>query len=672
MSLRLRALRLSSRTELTNYSRTIELADGLNVIRSANTTGKSTLLNSILWALALERMVTAKATVPLPHAVTEYLIWDKERRPVVESDVTLRIENGRGEQMVIRRVIASKTRQTKLIEVWNGTVVLPSADDVPHQSFYARDPGAAQRDAGFHRRLAEFVGWTLPSVARFDGPPILLYMETLAPLFFIEQKRGWLGIHRRISNFFGIREVHQRAIEFLLDLDMLRGGERRTQVEEEYQRAISAWREAVATLTAVANAIDGRIVRPPTSPTDPVDPYTALDVIVDGGDWVDIDDLIADARDRLKQMQLDGVPTTEQHLAQSVLDLESEEQGLERLEARRADVEARLEGTALDLNAAKARSEALIADLERNKDERKLRKLGSLAQLVAVAERCPTCGQRLSGQLLANVQIMPMGVDQNIEFLEEMIGTVTAAISEARESHTRLSQELRGLDALRAESRARIRMIKRALVQDDRLPSVQVIEERMKLEALLRDWTKSARQFRAGLKALRDAQKRVVDTAAELESLKLRRASAEDEAKLTTFVRSFVAQLREYGFQSVEFDRIFLDKDYRPTVADLGDLEFELSGSDLIRAIFAYFMAMLETARTHQTNHPGFLIIDEPKQQGTEAASIAQMLRRATDAAVHGQQIIVASSEHAATLQAELGGLPFNLIDVSPWVLKPT
>ena len=53
------------------------------------------------------------------------------------------------------------------------------------------DPGAAQREAGFHRYLAEFMGWQLPRARRFDGSETMLYLETVFPLLYIEQKAGW-------------------------------------------------------------------------------------------------------------------------------------------------------------------------------------------------------------------------------------------------------------------------------------------------------------------------------------------------------------------------------------------------------------------------------------------------------------------------------------------------
>lgn len=39
------------------------------------------------------------------------------------------------------------------------------------------------------------------------------------------------------------------------------------------------------------------------------------------------------------------------------------------------------------------------------------------------------------------------------------------------------------------------------------------------------------------------------------------------------------------------------------------------SASDAIRVVWAYLLGMLEVARVKDTNHPEFLVFDEPKQQ---------------------------------------------------------
>jgi len=145
-----------------------------------------------------------------------------------------------------------------------------------------------------------------------------------------------------------------------------------------------------------------------------------------------------------------------------------------------------------------------------------------------------------------------------------------------------------------------------------------------------------------------------------------------DARKLKTFQDSFISQIKEYGLRSLADARLSFDsRTYRPSAEGMPDLEFELSGSDLIRAIWAYYVGLLETAREHETNHPGFLIVDEPKQQGAETLAIGEMLRRASAAGAAKQQVIVASSTRSSEeLRAVMADAPYTEISLDGWALS--
>jgi hypothetical protein len=75
--------------------------------------------------------------------------------------------------------------------------------------------------------------------------------------------------------------------------------------------------------------------------------------------------------------------------------------------------------------------------------------------------------------------------------------------------------------------------------------------------------------------------------------------------------------------------------------------------------------SFLETARVHTTNHPGLLILDEPRQQSTAELSFEHLLARASEAEQSGQQVIFATSEEPDTLNSLLQDIPHDLKDYS-------
>ncbi|GAA3471328.1 hypothetical protein GCM10018965_058810 [Nonomuraea roseola] len=139
------------------------------------------------------------------------------------------------------------------------------------------------------------------------------------------------------------------------------------------------------------------------------------------------------------------------------------------------------------------------------------------------------------------------------------------------------------------------------------------------------------------------------------------------DAEKVTFLESvLVDQLQKYGFNSVSPDSIEIARDtYRP-VHEGFDLGFDLSASDMIRVIWAYLIALLETSLRYDTSHPRLLIFDEPRQQETNRVSFAALLTRASVDGVAGAQIIFATSEEEATLVEMLRDLPHRLVSVPP------
>jgi hypothetical protein len=108
MSLRIRRLKLLVVTEKANYGTDIVFPDGLVFLRSENTSGKSTCLKAIVYALGLERIFGPASQPPLTPAMTSLIEDGEEELPVLESQVLLEIENARGEALTIQRQVVGE------------------------------------------------------------------------------------------------------------------------------------------------------------------------------------------------------------------------------------------------------------------------------------------------------------------------------------------------------------------------------------------------------------------------------------------------------------------------------------------------------------------------------------------------------------------------------------
>lgn len=217
MGLRIRNLLIKISTKDGPYGVRLEFPDGLTVLRAPNTSGKSTCMEAIVYALGLEGMVSFSHELPLRQAITEQINTERGLLKVLESDVFLEVENDNAERLTVRRSVVGR-RDRRLIEVWRGPALSAPNGSYDRADYFVRATGAATREAGFHSLLAKFMNWQLPVVPRYEGADVPLYLECLFPLFVIEQKKAWAVLPARFPQYLKIREVAKRALEFLSTL----------------------------------------------------------------------------------------------------------------------------------------------------------------------------------------------------------------------------------------------------------------------------------------------------------------------------------------------------------------------------------------------------------------------------------------------------------------------
>src|SRR5579863_10749190 len=247
MSFRLRQLELRVQTGEGLFGTTLKFDRGLVLLRANNSMGKSTCIQAIVYALGLEKMLGPSSSVPLPHVMTQYVEFQSREIPVLESEVLLEMENRTGEFLTIRRSIVGGNDQ-RLISAWDCPKLTDPSSVGSQNDYFVRDPGAAQSEVGFFHKLSRFLNWKLPTVHRFNGSECPLYLETIFPLFIVEQKHGWSGIQGNLPTYFGIREMAKRTLEFVLNLDAARLGEERQQIEQEEVDLKNRWKNLIELL----------------------------------------------------------------------------------------------------------------------------------------------------------------------------------------------------------------------------------------------------------------------------------------------------------------------------------------------------------------------------------------------------------------------------------------
>jgi hypothetical protein len=622
--------------------------------------GKSTAIQAIVFGLGLEAILSTSQGVPFAHVLTHSLHTGVREANVTESSVLLEFENEAGAIWTTERTIKGE-RDNHLVTVHPGPV-LTAGGNYQRQDFFVRRPGAAKNEAGFHRAFAEFIGWQLPEVETFDGNLVPLYVETIFPLMFVEQKRGWSDIQARFPTQFRIKEVSQRATEFLLKLESYDLLLKRRSLSQRSFQLEQQWKARVETGNALANGENMRVEGLPASPTTQWPPEGGVRLFVfRSGEWFDY--VAIQEADSASLLRLPAAATLDGAVLFSTQKtLEEAEEALTSLQftiGRKLDAHEQLE---LEIARINKRIADLETEMRRNKDELVLRKLGSQQNLSIADSHCPTCHQGISDSLVSDLRAEFMTVEENIAFLEEQRKMFKSVLERTTRDLARLRVELAADREEANRLRTSIRALNSTLTASEGTPSVADIESRLSLQDAVERRARVSRRLEEVQSSLATLSEEWAANQAALASLPKGILSASDAQKLSFLEQSLRAQVAEYGMSSIATDSLSINRDtYLPNHEGF-NLAFDLSASDLIRTIWAYMTGLREVAEKFETNHLGLLVFDEPKQQDAAAESLAAFLRRASLSITAHHQVVIATSEPLASLAPMLDGLTASLL----------
>lgn len=675
--IRIRDLRLRAYTSDKIFGADLPFRAGLNVVYAGNTSGKSTCLQAIIFALGLERSLGPQLDVPLPYAMRERIHQhkDEEYSPVVQSFVEVEIENRAKLVVRIRRDVVGGA-DPKLIRTW---IQEPNGQYTQQRDFFVHDPGAAQREDGFHSFLAKILGWDLPLVPRFDGSESLLYLEAIFPMLFVEQKRGWSLVQGPFPTYLRIQDITRRVMEFLLNLDAGRIRRERADIRRQMNAVQQRWNDARGALESQTSSL-ARLRGLPGTPTAEFAHAgeVRVEVLYDG-DWTPIQDALKSATNRVATLENLEVPTAEDAapaLNERLALLRSEVDDLTaQIEAIRGEYSAEHQ----EYLAVQERVTSLKTDLRRNQDAAKLRRLGSDAGVITDDNICPTCHQHVMAELLPLVSGVGMALDENIAFVRSQLEMYEAQFGNSKHRLAELSARHEAVNRDLRERQGEIRSIRQSLVQPSSSPSRAAIEELVRAQVLMARLRTEQGTVDATIDSLRSIARDWVDLVDRLRRIEGEDLTASDKRKISLFHTLIQQHLERYGFRSFQPGEIFLsDDNFRPLARtyEKGELvekeiNFEISASDAIRLKWAYYVSLLEIMEAGGTNHPGLVVFDEPGQQEIEAESLYSLMRWSAQSLASDQQLIMATSEPLEKLREALSGTDANIVSFDGFILQP-
>ncbi|MGE0051313.1 MAG: AAA family ATPase [Arcobacter sp.] len=667
--LTLKGLKINISTNDGIFGQCLLFQKGLNVIRAENTSGKTTIISSIIYALGVEAVLSAKqGNTVLKSVLKEKIDFENKTYNVLESYVLLEIENEKKEIITIKRQIIG-TQNSNLISVYFGSLITNEINQFKKKDFFLNQDGAAQRDRGFHKFLEKFMDIKLPFVPKYnDDKQIPLYIQTLIPLMFIEQVRGWSGIQATIPKIYGIEAVTNLTFEYLLNLDVMQNRLNRKEIKKELDKNKIEWNKISDYMESIAKEHNCYLESFPSITVELKKEDYPNFIFDSESKKVTSYQFLSLLREKLEECNLNTTLKIDSKELENKIDLLNKEIIILNGKLRENTIELMNEKNVL--KKYEVQISELWKSIKNYKDIRTIVKLGSDEKINLAEHKCPTCKSILEDSLQKE-NFEPMDLETNIKFLESQVDAIDILIKSSNHRIIKLNQLENEIKQIIKEKRDLLS----SFTKDANYSSViseGTIREKISLENEIRKLEYLNGILESSIENLILITSLYKENKEKLEDLPQNDFSDKDIEKINKFGEQFLELLKSYGYSSIaKIHEIQITKNNYQPFLDGFDLTLESSASDNIRIIWAYSVALLYMTHWYKTNHFGFLIFDEPEQQRMKDTSSEQLYKTLSSVKISNMQSIIATSEDEKLLLEKIKNIKCNVLELSNKAIVP-
>lgn len=584
--------------------------EGLQVISADNHFGKSLAVTSIAWCLGLEPIfgLQDNDTSRFPMAVREVIDLNGNVNVPVRSSRSI---------LILRRTDGARLRITREILGNPAEVVVeelgPDLTVARVSRLEARKWTMSDEAAGLQNFLYKWCGLPRTPVMTNRGVDSELYLENIAPLFYIDQNEGWTDLQALQVHRYGLLEISSVAVEYLLGAT--------TAIEQRFKRQTISANEArlkagAAALSSQVSALFERHGWITNTWSDhggiPAivkrwSAQTLIDSLKKEFD-VDLGEQQAALRGRvetlrafLTQGQLDpNSASAPSDASQSVVELK--DQRHKRREELR--VLRRQHSDQLDLIAS------IEHRLHSARDVLRLKKEG-IGRIEIV--ECPTCHRSIDPSTFQLTAQSTESVEAHIAALERDRILVRDNMTSSEAQIIRLSADLSGVEGRLREAERALGTVNQA-IGASREQLAKTASDLATAETEIERVAETARELLGLQTQINDW----ITKAGAAETI------AGDSADLDQRLKEFTLRLLELltalghsAILSQPEPNLRLDDHYIP---HLGPRRLRSLGSasDHSRLVAAYVLALAVASEAKAGLHPGFVVLDEPLQQNPD------------------------------------------------------
>lgn len=610
--LRIRNLNIEIFTDKRIFFFKSEFNNGVNIITSEeNTSGKSSVISAIIYALGMEEIIGGKGSKVLSAAFNNTIKDEKENNhKVIGGKIYLEIFNG-NETVTLYRSTNDEDRSTNLITIYYSNLKDIYSTEVKQEDMYLHVKNSAQSAKGFYTFLENFMGLTLPRVPSQDGDERKLYLQFIFASMFIEQKRGWSDILSRVPNY-GVVSPKKRVIEYILNLDSLNNEKALITLNNTKKNIESEWKELFMKANLLCESDGLALFGVNNKPEMIVSDNLKL---VDKNDDISLEKSILDKEAKINQIEL-GKKINLKDEAGLQNELNSTLEDLQEFEKKVSLINKDITLEKYEIKKLINGIEIIQDDIRNNQDISKLVEFGSKEKFSVFEKICPTCHQSIEDTLLdVDVPTNVMSSEENISHLKSQMVLFQAIVEQKKNKVSQLEYKKKELELKGKQLRVLIKTLRNDIYslsgeysESDVYKKVILTEEVRKLKFVKQEFA----EIKIFFNDLGIQWKQYLEDRSNQDKEVL---STNDKLILNDLRAKFVSNLKAFGYKSTnDYDKIQIsDKTLLPEVMGY-DMKFDSSASDHIRGIWAFTIALLETSNKNKGNHPGLIIFDEPNQ----------------------------------------------------------
>lgn len=670
--------------DIRHFGRVLDFASGLNLVVGDNTSGKTTLVECLFYALAMEELIEGKpCDKTLDKAVKSQFLYmepdgNQHEWLVKESFVQIQLSNTNEETITVKRKIVSDDKQQNKMYVWQS----PILDKMEHKDcreyyIHNRDDHNTEHNEGFYALLADFADLPIIPVPARNTDKTIFYMQTVFTASYIEQKRGWSDFFANIRSY-NIINPKQKLVEYLMGYDTNTDLINSIGLKEKRKKLENLWDTKV---TAVKNYLSYNGLYTDGLQTEIKQQKIELDELRIAVRSESVE--IYTYKERLKQriQELENKQKSSQvgnGYEQYLVVLKRYEQHIE--EYKNYCIELVTEADKLD--NIREHIKYIESEIKRYDS---LRKVNNIITTFDV-KICPTCHQHLpsdtstqsaltSSQIQASRDMLSM----QRSFLMPMVKRLEAALKNKELNKLYLDKQLRKeeVEVKMMASQNNINLY--PLSTNEQFELVDCKTKVVTLDEVELHTREQIEQ----LSHIKNDYQLVCGKIKKLGDME------EDDLPTAQMLSAFRKLLNKFNYTSnnVINEVFFKEEDttykYLPVIKHGENNEEEIradsSASDFIRSIWAYYLTLL----TESKRHPGFLVMDEPCQHSMKEESLTHLFE--VCASITDKQTILFCSsqpkteeneeekdEQSPNLIEELSnmlkekGLNFNYIGIDP------